>query len=882
MSAADKAYQLLLRVLPSELRRDFGDDMAQLFRDQRRSFAGDPVGMMSLWVAATGDVLREAVSARAPRPRAPRISWSVLMQRWSLDVRHGLRLLRRYPGAALLSILTLALGIGANSAIFSVVDAVLLRALPYPEPDRLVMVWEKRPAEGVLTNVVSPADFLDWQRRQAPFEHIAAIVETGVTLTGTGDPVQLDAGAVSAAFFDVLRIRPALGRTFRSGDDTYGTHRVVVLSHGLWSRRFGADPAVVGRTIILNGNPWEIIGVLPASFRYRNASVDLWATLVLESPQEPAPRASHQLQVYARLKDGVSIEQAREAMDRLGKEIEAEHPDLNRGHSAWVTSMRDEFVGPVSASLVAVFAAVGLVLLIACVNVANLQLTGVMRRRREMAVRAALGASRGRLVAQSLAEQMLLALFGGAVGLGVAWLLLEALPLVLPEQMSVVNIRDVTLNGRLLAFSAVLSIATALLIGLLPARTAARPELSQVLAAGGRGTGASSRRRTRTALVIGEVALASLALVGAGLVLRSFAGILSQPLGFESAQRLTLSVALPGVRYPEAERRARRLDDIEAALAALPGVTSVGAVNLLPLSGGDSRTGIGFEGRERRDGDPPTRMHPRVVTPGYFATLGIPIVEGRGFTPQDAAGSEPVVVLSTAAVRRFYPEESPIGKRIRFGGDDVWRRVVGVAGDVRHWGLTQAANPMVYWPQAQARFGFTTYVVKTTVEPTSIVAAARARIAALDPLLPVADVRTLDEVVGESVRAERAQTILIGAFGALGLLLSIIGIFGVTSQVVAARSPEIGVRLTLGARPRQILRQILGESLVQAAAGIVIGVGLGVVLMKYARTLLFEVAPWDPLTLGGVALLVLAAATCASLIPARRAMRMDAARVLRA
>ena len=795
MTAPDSLYRLLLRALPADLRAEFGDDMAQLFRDQRAAAAGHPFAVMALWIASAGDVLREAISARAPLSRPRVFSWRSLMRTFSVDLRHGLRLLRRYPASSLLAVLTLALGIGANSAIFSVVDAVLLRALPYPDPDRLVMVWEKRPAEGVLTNVVSPADFLDWKKRQTAFDDIAALAESSATLTGQGEPVELGTAAVSPSFFDVLGISPALGRRFRSEEDTFGKHRVVILTHGAWLKRFGGDPAVIGRTVTLNGNPWEVVGVLPASFRFPAPSLELWVPAVLETPQQPAPRASHQMLVYGRLKQGVTIAQARDAMDRLGKQLEAEYPDTNTGHSAWVTTLREEYVGPVSTSLVALFSAVGLVLLIACVNVANLQLARAASRRREMAVRSALGASRSRLIVQSLVEHLAMAIAGGIVGLGVAWLTLRALPAVLPEQMSVVGIRDVSLDVRVLGFALAVSLVTGILIGILPALFASRPEVSDMIKSAGRGP-AAVRRRARTALVIGEVALASLTLVGAGLVVRSFATILAQPLGFEATRRLTFGVSVPGVRYPTPERRRLVLEEIERQLAGIPGVVSVGAVNLLPLGGGDSRTGIGFEGRQRAEGDPPTRMHPRVVTPTYFTTMAIPVVAGRGFTAEDTPGGEPVVVLSESSVRRYYPNESPIGKRIRFGGDETWRTIVGVVGDVRHWGLTQPINPIVYWPQAQAQFGFTTFVLETSGDPLSLAAAARQRVATVDPLLPLARVRTLDDVVAASVTSQRAQTVLMGAFGVLALVLAVIGIYGVMSQLVAVRVPEIGVRMS--------------------------------------------------------------------------------------
>jgi predicted permease len=803
------------------------------------------------------------------------------MQSFMSDLRHGLRLLRRYPATSVLAVITLGLGIGANTAIFSVVDSVILRRLPYPEPDRLVMVWEKRPTENVLTNVVSPADFLDWKQRQTPLEQIAAFAGTQVTLTGQGEPMRLGTGVVTAGFFDALGMRAALGRTFQPGDDGFPQQRLAIITHGLWQRAFGRDPAAVGKTMTVNGNAWEIVGVLPSTFRFSDPSVEIWVPLVLEGSSTPPTRVSHQFTVYARRRPGVTLGQARDAMDRLGKEIEAEHPQENRGHGAWVTSLRDEFVGPVQTQLAVIFAAVAIVLLIACVNVANLLLARAATRRREMAVRAALGAGRRQLVTQGVAEALAVAVAGGVLGLGLALLLLQALPLILPPQMSVVEIAALQLDTRVLLFAIGLSLLTGLIVGLLPALSASRPELVDAMKEGGRGA-AGVRRGARRALVIAEVALAALALVGGGLVLRSFSAIVSQPLGFDSAQRLTLTLAIPGVGYPTPEHRKQALADIEQRLSAIPGVAAVGAINLLPLAGGDSRIGMGFESRERVEGEPPTRMHPRIVTPGYFGAIGIPIVKGRNFTPDDHATAEPVVIVSEASVRRFWPGVDPIGQRVRFGGNEiVWRRIIGIAGDVKHWGLTREVNPVIYWPQAQAGSTFLTFVLKSHVEPTSLTTAVRAQVAAVDPKLPIGDLRTLDRVVSNSMRSERAQTILMAAFGLLGLLLAVIGIYGVMAQLVTVRVPEIGVRMTLGARPFDILRQLLTEGLWQTAAGLVIGLGAGVYLMKFATALLFNVQPWDPATLTIVAVILLAAALAACFVPARRAMRVDPVQALR-
>ena len=796
------------------------------------------------------------------------------------DVRHAVRLLWRYPATSILALTTLALGIGANTAIFSVVDAVLLRQLPYSQPDQLVMVWEQRPPENVLKNVVSAADFLDWRKRQEPFVAAAALATQSATLTGQGEPRDIRAAAVSWQFFDIFGVVPAHGRRFQPDDEVFGRHRVLLISDGLWRRLFAADPGVVGRKIDLNGNPWEIVGVLPASFRFRDASLDLWAPLVLEVEGQPPSRVSHNFEVFARLKPGVTLDQARVTMDRLGKQLEAEYPQENRGHSAWVTSLREEFVGPVRENLAAIFAAVGLVLLIACVNVASLILTRAASRRREMGIRAALGASRLRLVSQSLAESITLSLAGGVLGLGVAFLALQALPLVLPEQVSVVDIGNLTLDVRLLLFALALSVLTGVLFGLLPALAVSRPDVVEAVNQGGRGA-AGVRRRVRRGLVIGEVALATLALVGGGLVIRSFMALMSQPAGFSADRRLTTTLVVPAARYATPDQRRVLLEDVERRLGALPGVTSIGAVNLLPLGGGDSRTGIGIEGRERKEGEPPTRMHPRIVTPGYFSTMGIRVLRGRDFTAADAASGEPVVVISEASVRRYFPDENPLGRRVQFGGDNIQRTIVGVVADVRHWGLAQPANPMIYWPQAQASRNFLTFVLKTAGDPAALAGGVRAALAEIDPLLPAGELRPLDEVVSRSVRSQRALMILMGAFGVVGLVLAAIGIYGVMAQLVAVRTHEIGVRMTLGARPRDILGHFLLDGLWQTAVGIVLGLAAGAYLMTLAQTILFGIAPWDPLTLAAVCGLLLVASLAACLIPARRAMRVDPVEAIR-
>jgi putative ABC transport system permease protein len=703
-----------------------------------------------------------------------------------------------------------------------------------------------------------------------------------VDLTGSGEPERLYVGLVSPPFFDLLRVRPALGRTFTRDEGIVGKPRGVLLTHKLWASRFGSDPSIVGRSLTLSGNAIDVVGVLPASFEFPDESLDLWAPLALEGTTQPLSRTSHEYVVYARLKPGVTLQQARTDMERVGALLQQQYPEANRNHSAWVIPLEERLKGPVRNSLLLLFGAVVFVLLIACVNVANILLARAAGRRREMAVRSAVGAGRARLAGQMLTESVVLAAFGGAAGLLVAWWAIAALKRLVPPGLQVVGLSHFRLEPSVFAFTAALSLATGLLFGLLPAWHLAGQDANTALKDGGRGpTGV--RRRLRVALVVSEIALASLLLVAAGLTLRSFKAVLEQPAGFRTSGAVTVTIRLPGARYRSDQAYYSTFNALRERFAALPGVRGVGATSHLPLSGRDGRRGVTIEGREPTP-DTPTRAHPRIVTPGYMEAMGITILAGRAFTAADREGAAPVAIVNETMARRYWPGVSPLGRRVRLNGEGgVWMEVVGVIADVKHWGLEAPVNPELYQPLSQPlAFSSTmTFVVPADGDPAALAAALREQVHAVDPNLPVSTIRTMDEIAAVSVASRRAGMLLIAVFGALALVLAAAGIHGVMSHLVALRTSEIGVRMTLGAAPSSVLALFLREGALQAAVGLAIGLTGGVLLMRTFRSILFGIEPADPVTLvsTGAVLLLTALAACA--IPAGRAMRVDPVAALR-
>ena len=797
------------------------------------------------------------------------------------DLLYAFRRLRQSPAFSLVAIATLALGIGANSAIFSVVNAVLLKPLPFDEPDRLVRVAQTW--EGRTTGIYSPQNFLDVQASARDFESLAAIDGGGVTLTGRGAPVRLEGADVSASFFDVLRVRPALGRAFVDGENDPDRNKVVVLSDRLWRERFGADPAIVGRTVQLNRETYQVVGVAPAGFAYPE-DAELWTPIAYDTVFRTKSRGAWYLGVIGRLKPGVSVDHASQEVATIAARLAREYPDADEGVGGEATSLHQAMVTRARPALLVLLGAVGLVLLIACVNVANLLLARVAGRETELAVRTALGAGRGRLIRQLLTESVLLGLLGGGAGLALAGAFLDGLLGLQPQ--GVPRLGEVHVDRAVLAFAAFLSVLTGLLFGVLPAAQMTRRAPAPGLREGSRGVLGGRGQRLRAGLVVGQMALAMMLLAGAGLLMRSFSQLRRVDPGFPPASALTFRLALPESAYKEEARQAAFYDELLGRLAALPGVRSAGAVQGLPLSG--SRFGLSFEVKGRPP-LPPARqpsMEVRVATPGYFGAIGIPIVRGRGFEPGDTASSRPVVVISEAAVRRYFPGEDPLGQWItigwgRPGGAKAGGEVVGVVGDVKQLGLAEENPPEIYLPHAQLPIGAVDVVLRTSVAPRSLAPAVTAVVRSLDAELPIARLSTLDEVVARSISQPRFYVLLLGSFAGTAMLLAALGIFGVMSYAVVQRSREIGIRVALGADPKQVLGMVLGQAARLAAAGVGLGLVGALSLSRVIASLLFAMSATDPATLAGVAALLMAVALLASYLPARRATRMDPLAALR-
>jgi putative ABC transport system permease protein len=792
------------------------------------------------------------------------------------DLAYALRRLRQAPGFTSVAVATLALGIGANGAIFSVVNAVLLRPLPFEEADRLVRVsqiWK-----GASTDVYSPQNFLDVEAAARSFESLAVFDRSGITLTGRGQPSRLEGTEVSATFFDTLRVRPAYGRTFTAGENEPGHNKVAVLGHALWRARFAADPAVVGQTVQLNREPYTIVGVAPAGFAFPDRT-EVWTAMEYDKRFRTQSRGAWYLGVIGRLEPGVTLDHARQEVATIHARLARVYPDADEGVGGTVASLQESMVGDSRRALLVLLGAVGLVLLIACVNVANLLLARMAARESELAVRTALGASRLRLMRQLLTESLTLSVLGGAAGILLAAFSLDTLLALQPQ--GVPRLAEVSVDRAVVAFAAALAVFTGLLFGVFPALQMARRPTAERLREGSRGVLSGRGHRMRSGLVIGQMALAMMLLAGAGLLLRSFTQLRGVDPGFRSENVLTFRLSLPASAYEDDAARLAFHDRLMTRLGALPGVRTAAGIMGVPLGG--IRFNLSFEVK----GHPPLpsaqqpSMEIRVVTPEYFRAMGIPVLRGRAFEARDGAGGPQVALISEAAARRHFPGDDPLGQFITLGwgrGEGkpkVGGEVVGIVGDVKDRGLAQEKAPEMYVPYAQVPTDTMDIVLRTHVAPRSLVPSVERIVRELDPELPVARVATLDEVVARSISEPRFYMVLLGAFAAMAVFLAALGIFGVLSYSVVQRSREIGIRVALGAHPRDVLRMVLGHAASLALVGVLAGLVGAVALSRAIGSLLFELSPTDPLTLGSMAVLLASVALLASYLPARRATRVD-------
>ncbi|HOW63753.1 MAG TPA: ABC transporter permease [Candidatus Paceibacterota bacterium] len=800
------------------------------------------------------------------------------------DVRFAFRQLRKSPGFTLVTVVTLALGIGANTAIFSVVDSVVLRPLPYPRPDQLVWVWGHFAGIGLPDNqnAISAPELRDLETQNRCFSHVAGLSTGGsFNLKFGDDPQRIEGSFVTPAFFPLLGVQPALGRAFLPTDADPGQNQVVVLSHSLWRRGFGADPGVVGRRLNINGLSHEVVGVMPAGFESFGA--ELWAPLGF-TPENLIRREQHGLQVLARIKPDLTFEQAQADMSALTRAVKDQNPGYpyERFQFAFrLTPLHDALVGSVRKPLWILAGAVTLVLLIACANVANLLLVRSSARQREVAIRLALGASRGRLFRQWITESVLLSALGGLAGLAVAQaglkLLVQLGATIFP------HVAEATLDGRVLTFTMLVSLATGILFGLAPGLRTAREVKTHALRGDDRNaTSGPIVQRLRHALIVAEIALALVILSGAGLLLRSLIHVWAVDSGFRPDNVLTMRVSLPAAKYAESHQVRAFYDEVLARISRLPGVEAAGATGVLPLSGGGSSGTVIMDATAV----PPDRASPEadlcVVTPGYFQAMGIPVQTGRAFESHDTDRSQPVVVVDETLARTYWPGEDAVGKRLRPPGMDApWATIIGVVRHVRSRTLEAPSRIQVYWPESQATSRSLTLAIRTRTAPRNLITAVRREIAAVAPDQPVFNVRTMVEWTQDSLALRRLGTHLLSAFAGVALVLAVVGIYAVMAYWVGQRTREIGLRAALGARQRDLLRLVMGQGLRLAVVGIALGLVGALALTGILSTQLFGVGSTDPITFAGVSLTLLSTTMLACYLPARHAARVDPMLALR-
>jgi putative ABC transport system permease protein len=796
------------------------------------------------------------------------------------DLRYALRQLAKAPGFTAAALLTLALGIGACTAIFSVVNSVLLRPLPYPESDRLVVLRETNPPKFPEFSV-APGHYFAWQKQSQSFASLASSRGSPYNLTGLGEPVRVRGERITANYFPTLREQPALGRGFLPEEDAPGKDQVVILTHGFWQRQLGGRAEVLNQTIQLNGQAFTVVGIMRQGFA-PNSRTEIFTPAAFEA-KEHENYGGHYIRVLGRLKPGVTLAQAQAEMSTIADGLARQFPDSSQGWGVKVTPMLDATLGDVRPTLFALLGAVGFLLLIACANVANLLLARATARAREIAVRAALGAGRWRIIRQLITESVLLAVLGGLLGMLVAQWGVSALLSLAPDSLP--RAKEIAVDGRAFAFSCALALITGVLFGLVPAFHATRVDLADTLKEGGRGSSEGGHRhRLRSALVIAEVAIALVLLVGAGLLVRSFARLQEVNPGFRPQGALAVSVSLPPKRYPDDAKQAAFAEQAIARLAALPGVTSVGMSSVVPFSGSDINYGFKIDGRPPV---PPQDMPSIVyyaVSPDYFKAMGIPLLRGRVFDARDRAGALPVAIVGESLVKKHFPGEDPIGKRIHVtNGPETWRQIVGVVGDVRHYRLDDdGGNPQFYEPFAQRPDDSLTFVVRAAGPTAALPAASRAAIYAVDSDQPIASMEPLTKWVDQSIARQRFAMFLFAVFSAVALLLAAVGIYGVMAYSVGQRRGEMGIRMALGAQRGDVLGLILRQSARLIALGLAAGLAGAFLLTRLLATMLYGVSARDPATFAAIAALLAVVAAVACLLPAHRATKVDPMTALRA
>ncbi|HEX7772026.1 MAG TPA: ABC transporter permease [Pyrinomonadaceae bacterium] len=797
------------------------------------------------------------------------------------DVRLGARALVHSPIFTAVTVLSLALGIGANTAIFSVVNGLLLRPLPYPEAEQIVDVWHTPPQQafpGLDRFSVSPANYIDWKAQSTAFEQMAVYTYTGLSLSTSNDPLSLIGAAVSSDFFSVLRTNPMQGRGFTPDEEQPGRDQVVVISHGLWQRAFGANPNIMGQTLTLNSRSFTVVGIMPAGFEFPREA-ELWVPLAWDD-KERQVRSIHDYLVVARLKQNVSLDQAQAEMSTISSRLEQQYPEENSGWGARVIPLREDLVGNIRLALLVLFSAVGFVLLIACANVANLMLARGANRRKEMAVRIALGAGRARLVRQLLTESVLLAVTGGLLGL----LLAVWGSKMLVKLGSLPNAGEIGIDTWALGFTVLVSFAAGIIIGIVPALQFTRTNISETLKQGsGRTGGSPMKQHTRKALVISEVALSLVLLIGAGLMIRSFWKLQNVNPGFDTSNALTMSVVLTPTRYSEPHQMLAFFDRAMEQIRAVPGVVSVGTTTTIPLAGGGSTQPFTVEGRPAAAIAEQPMAQTRYISPDYFRAIGIPLRQGRVFSDYDRDNSVPVVIISEAMARRFWPGENPIGKRLTpsFHSEQGAREIVGIVGDVKSSGLEVDSAAMMYLPFRQSPRPFLSFVVRTASNPESLIQPVSRAIYSIDKEQALTDVQTLDQVLVASLSGRRFNMTLLLAFAGVALLLAAVGVYGVMNYTVTLRRRELGIRMALGAEATDVLRLVLRQGLTLTLIGVAAGLISAYALTRLMATLLYGVTATDYLTFITVPAVLIVVGLAASYVPARRATKVNPTIALR-